>query len=227
MSNVLRVQSKVLSNICAKHSNKCLFRVNISFIQNINKFKFNFISYRCLSSNHKSNKSSLLSERPNNLQSELTIGEKVKQTTQDITSIGVIIAGIGVTAFIFWAIFRELFSSASPSGLYSSALKLCKNDTRVTEAIGEPIKGFGEMSSRGRRRHVSAVEYEKDGQTVIRVKFYLKGPKASGTVHLEAFKKKSNSQFRYLFVELDHSRQVIVLEDNRLIEDKPIFTAHQ
>jgi uncharacterized protein YkuJ len=80
--------------------------------------------------------------------------------------------------------------------------------------LGQPIKGFGEMTSRGRRRHVSAFEYEKDGQKLIRVKFYLKGSKRSATVHLETYKNKS--QLRYLFVEMDSfPNNIIILEDNR------------
>ncbi|CAG2171709.1 unnamed protein product, partial [Oppiella nova] len=185
--------------------------------------KLNFISIRCLSANPKTSKrNNSLTERQNTSQSELTIGAKVKQTTQDITYLGVILLGVSVTGVILWAIFRELFSSVSPSVLYSNALKLCKCDPRVVEAIGQPIKGFGELSSRGRRRRVSSVEYDKEGERVIRVQFYLKGSKTSGTVQLEAFKHKSNTQFRYLFVQLDSSGHVIVLEDNRHIEDKAI-----
>ena len=116
-----------------------------------------------------------------------------------------------------FAIFRELFSWGSPNVVYSYALKLCKSDPRVVEAVGQPIKGFGEMTSRGRRRHVSHLQYEKDGQEVVRVKFYLKGSKTGATVHLEAYKQRTGSRFRYLFVELDNSRDVIVLEDNRRI----------
>ena len=128
-----------------------------------------------------------------------------------------------MTAVILYAVCRELFWSDSPNVIYSKALKLCKSDPRVIDAIGQPIKGFGEMTSRGRARHVSSVSYEKDGQPVVRVKFYLKGPKQSATVHLEAFKNKS--QFRYLFVQLDGSPNVIVLEDNRRAE--PLLTISQ
>ena len=123
-----------------------------------------------------------------------------------------------MTGVILYAVFRELFSWDSPNVIYSKALKLCKSDPRVIEAIGQPIKGFGEMTSRGRRRHVSHLQYEKDGQQVVRVKFYLKGPKNGATVHLEAYKQKTGHRFRYLFVELDNSRNdVIVLEDNRTL----------
>lgn len=86
----------------------------------------------------------------------------------------------------------------------------------MVEAIGQPIKGCGEMTSRGRARHVASVNYEKDGQPVVRVKFYLKGPKNSATVHLEAYKNKP--EFRYLFVQLNGSPKVIVLEDNRKVD---------
>lgn len=81
----------------------------------------------------------------------------IKETTKTVSYTGVILIGIGVTGALFYAIFRELFSSKSPSGVYSQAFKKCSEDTRVQDALGTPIKGHGEESSRGRRRHVRSV----------------------------------------------------------------------
>ncbi len=223
MSNGLRIRSKLLTiyYYCYnKNSNQCLsiFRL-ICVNNNSNKVYLNLNNcqtLRLLATNapksSKSSTSSSLSESQS--QKELTIGEKVKQTTQDVSYLSVILGGISITCLILYAVFRELFSSSSPNVLYSNALKRCKSDPRVIEALGQPIKGFGEMTTRGRRRHVSAFEYEKDGQKLIRVKFYLKGSKRSATVHLETYKNKS--QLRYLFVEMDsYPNNIIILEDNR------------
>lgn len=66
----------------------------------------------------------------------------------------VIIAGVGVTGVMFYAIFRELFSSKSPNSVYAQALERCTNDPKVVDALGLPIKAYGEETRRGRRGHV-------------------------------------------------------------------------
>lgn len=148
---------------------------------------------------------------------DVKLGERIKQTSKDATNLTVVLGGLGVTCFIMWVIFKEFFSSKSPSGVFSAALKKCKQDPRVVQALGEPIKGHGEMTRRGRARHVSSVEYEKNGHTYIRVKFYLKGPFATATA--EAEKDTKSSDFRYLFVQKDiYPNDVIVVEDNRMLE---------
>ncbi|KAG8199874.1 hypothetical protein JTE90_015865 [Oedothorax gibbosus] len=151
---------------------------------------------------------------------QLTVAEKVKQTTKDAGYLSIIIAGIGVTGVMFYAIFRELFSGQSPNSVYSDALKICRNDTSITDVLGEPIQGYGELSSRGRRRHVSHLKYEKDGKSYMRLKFYIKGTRKSGTVHLEMVENsKSKYEYRYLFVDLDgYPPKTIILKDNRHLD---------
>lgn len=51
------------------------------------------------------------------------LGEKIKENTKTATYTAIILAGVGVTAVMFWAIFRELFSSSSPNNIYSNALE--------------------------------------------------------------------------------------------------------
>jgi len=173
---------------------------------------------RCQSTQKTSNKSAIttLSE-VKETSGQVTIGEKVKQTTKDAYYTGIVIAGIAVTGIMFYTIFRELFSKQSPNGIYTDALKLCKENNKVMDALGEPIKGHGETTSRGRRRHVSHVEFEKDGVKCMRMRFYAQGSRRRGTVHLEVQKnEKSKYEYRYLFVELDgYPRETIILLDNR------------
>ncbi|XP_073821105.1 mitochondrial import inner membrane translocase subunit Tim21 [Musca autumnalis] len=153
--------------------------------------------------------------------------EKIKETTKTASYTAVILAGIGVTAVMFWAIFRELFSSSSPNNIYSEALEKVKEDYRVQDAIGAPIKGYGEESRRGRRQHVMHTAFERNGVPHIRMKFYVQGLRNKGTVHLET---KENAQgkmeYRYLFVQLDHyPNTTIVLEDNRAFDSVPSSTS--
>lgn len=55
-----------------------------------------------------------------------------------------IIATLGFGAVIFYTLFKELFLSKSPTGVYSKALDRCCKDSRVIDALGSPIKGYGE-----------------------------------------------------------------------------------
>ncbi|KAG8442258.1 hypothetical protein GDO86_011164 [Hymenochirus boettgeri] len=88
---------------------------------------------------------------------------------------------------LFYVVFKELFSSSSPSKIYGEALNKCRSHPEVVAAFGEPIKGYGETTRRGRRQHVSHIEYVKDGMKCMRLKFYIEGsePRKQGTVHIE------------------------------------------
>ncbi|XP_015925594.1 mitochondrial import inner membrane translocase subunit Tim21 [Parasteatoda tepidariorum] len=177
-----------------------------------------YVHYRWKSSND--NHDNAITSHKENEHGQITVAEKVKQTTKDAGYLGIIIAGVGVTGIMFYAIFRELFSRQSPNSVYSSALKLCRNEPSVVDTLGEPIKGYGELSSRGRRRHVSHFEYEKDGKNYMRLKFYVEGTRKTGTVHLEMVEDdKSKFQYRYLFVDVDgYPKKTIILKDNRHLD---------
>lgn len=147
----------------------------------------------------------------------VTVAKKVVQAGKDVTYLGVIIVGLGITALMFFTVGKELFSSKSPNVVYTRALKRCKSNDEVTSVFGLPLKGYGEMTRRKRRRHVSHFEYEKDGVMHMRVKFYIEGPDKKGTVHCEVRENESGDlDYRYLFVEVEgYPPQTIILEDNR------------
>lgn len=159
--------------------------------------------------------------RQSNSEIQTDVKVTIKETTKTVSYTAVILLGVGVTGALFYAIFRELFSSKSPSGVYSRSFRRCSDDPRVQDALGTPIKGHGEETSRGRRRHVSHLNYEKDGVPHIRMVFYLKGSRNNATVHLDMKENTSGDlEYRYLFVQLDdYTRRVIILEDNRAAED--------
>jgi len=99
----------------------------------------------------------------------------VKETTKTVWYSGIIVAGIGATAVILYAIFKELFSGDSPQAIYSKAFEKCKVHPRVCDLLGEPIKCFGEESNRGRRRRIKHSSYMKDGAEHLRLQFYIQG----------------------------------------------------
>ncbi|XP_058818311.1 mitochondrial import inner membrane translocase subunit Tim21 [Topomyia yanbarensis] len=149
------------------------------------------------------------------------LGERVKENTKTASYMGVILLGVGVTGILFYAIFRELFSSNSPNSVYTDALERVKNEAKVKDSLGAPIKGFGEENSRGRRKHVAHTTYVRDGVQYLRMQFYVQGIRNKATVHLEKKMNESGDyEYRYLFVQLDYyPHTTIILEDNRLKQD--------
>lgn len=63
----------------------------------------------------------------------------------------IIAAGVTLAIYIGYSLVQELFSSNSPHGVYNRALNLCQKDKKVLDALGEPIKVYGE--GRRRRNH--------------------------------------------------------------------------
>ncbi|XP_063155104.1 mitochondrial import inner membrane translocase subunit Tim21 isoform X2 [Candoia aspera] len=121
---------------------------------------------------------------------------------------------------LFYVIFRELFSSSSPSKIYGDALEKCRAHPEVIGVFGEPIKGYGEATRRGRRQLVSHIEYVKDGLKYMRLKFYIEGSEKGkqGTVHLEMKENPESGkyEYRYIFVDIDgYPRRTIIVEDYR------------
>uniref|UniRef100_A0A8C0JBM7 Mitochondrial import inner membrane translocase subunit Tim21 n=1 Tax=Chelonoidis abingdonii TaxID=106734 RepID=A0A8C0JBM7_CHEAB len=121
---------------------------------------------------------------------------------------------------LFYVIFKELFSSSSPSKIYGDALEKCRSHPEVIGVFGEPIKGYGEPTRRGRRQLVSHIEYVKNGLKYMRLKFYIEGSERGkqGTVHVEVKENPESGryEYRYIFVDVEaYPRRTIVIEDNR------------
>jgi import inner membrane translocase subunit TIM21 len=116
---------------------------------------------------------------------QLTVGAKVVQAGRDFTYLIAIVAGFGLMGFLFYSVGSEFFSSTSPSSIFTQALKRVKADERIKEILGEPITGHGEETGRGRRRHLNYLEYEVDGKTYMRMKFYVSGTKRKGEAVLD------------------------------------------
>ncbi|XP_074841963.1 mitochondrial import inner membrane translocase subunit Tim21 [Carettochelys insculpta] len=150
----------------------------------------------------------------------VSAAQKVKEAGRDVTYLIVVLIGIGVTGGLFYVVFKELVSSDSPSKIYGDALEKCRSHPEVIGVFGEPIKGYGEQTRRGRRQLVSQIEYVKDEVKYMRLKFYIKGSEQGkqGTVHVEVKKNPESGryEYRYIFVGIDgFPRRTIVIEDNR------------
>ncbi|XP_041045061.1 mitochondrial import inner membrane translocase subunit Tim21 isoform X1 [Carcharodon carcharias] len=222
----LRLQYSAVSEICKSHFGRPgNAAVRASLLQKLNAFycvgsapsRCIFIESRLrnrVPERKQDNKVSLKRSAP-----PASTTQKVKEAGKDLTYLLVVLVGIGITGGLFYVIFKELFSSSSPSKIYGDALKKCRAHPEIIGALGEPIKGYGETSRRGRRRHVSHVEYVKDGVKHIQIKFYIEGSEPiKGTVHLDAKENPESGRydFHYIFVDFDtYPKRTIIVEDNR------------
>jgi len=143
----------------------------------------------------------------------LSAAEKVKENVKTVSYGGVIIVGVVIGGAMLYFVLNELFSSESPNNIYTHTFKLCKLSTEVQDALGKPIKCYGEESRRGWRRHVAFQEFLAGETKFLRMKFYIEGPFKKGTVNLE---KKSNDrgkyEYTYIIVDVDgyQSRRINV-----------------
>ncbi|XP_047348271.1 mitochondrial import inner membrane translocase subunit Tim21 isoform X1 [Vespa velutina] len=139
--------------------------------------------------------------------------EVVKQNTISAGYLVIIAVGITLSIYIGYSILHELFSSNSPYGIYNRALDRCQKNTKVLDALGEPIKVYGE--GRRRRNHFSHGFYEKDGTKYLRLKFYMEGIRRRGTVYVEAKNVSDNYEFTYIYMKLDDVLgSVLTIEPN-------------
>jgi len=84
----------------------------------------------------------------------VSTSQKVKEAGRDFTYLIVVLFGISITGGLFYTVFKELFSSSSPNKIYGKALEKCRSHPEVISVFGEPVKGYGEATRRGRRQHV-------------------------------------------------------------------------
>ncbi|MCI4391470.1 hypothetical protein PGIGA_G00134770 [Pangasianodon gigas] len=215
--SALHLHSPGLTRVkkCARAQGACVqyYRV-ISQVRNVHT------GAECRNKAQDQHREKELSASTSQPSSGISAAQKVKQAGRDFTYLIVVLVGLGVTGGLLYVIFQELFSSSSPSKIYGKAFNKCKSHPEVIGAFGEPIKGYGETTRRGRRQQVSHVEYMKDGQKHMRLKFYIEGsePGLRGTVHSESRENPESGkyEFRYIFVDVDtYPRRTIVIEDNR------------
>ncbi|KHJ99296.1 TIM21 protein, partial [Oesophagostomum dentatum] len=156
-------------------------------------------------------------------QKPTTFTGKVAEKASNTFLYAAVAAAVGMLGVFVYLLAGEFFAEDSPQKIYSSALALVREDGRCQDLFGPKIAGFGEETSRGRRRHVAHHKYEKDGRQRIRVLFHLK-------MEDDGFKvvrsRKGKSRLKKLGYEpaqriagsLEDIRQVISKADSQIKE---------
>lgn len=130
----------------------------------------------------------------------------------------VILAGVGLAAVFGYAVVSELVFSSGPTSVMNESFKLVKQNERVCEILGAPLKAYGEKVGR-RGTVLTHQEYKVGDETFLRVKFYVEGENGRGTALAEMRKGSFfGHDFRFLVVEaqgLNLRPQQIIVVDNR------------
>ncbi|KAF4308533.1 Mitochondrial inner membrane translocase complex subunit Tim21 [Botryosphaeria dothidea] len=150
---------------------------------------------------------------------DLTAGEKVARSTQQSFNFLVVIVGILATGAVGYVIYTEVLSPEGTTNQYHRALKKIKEDSKCVELLGDPRKivARGEQfRSRMARAWSITSKKEKDraGNEHLYLRFYVDGPRNTGTVNLHMIQHPGESEAQYQSLTLDipgHKR--IVLED--------------
>ena len=125
----------------------------------------------------------------------------------------------GVLYFGYFIIRTLVPTSASPMTIRNDALAILQADPDLSSAFGEITRARGIDSGRGegRRNYVPSYSYERSGKTFTRIKFQVdNASKRSATVFAEvAHDRSTSTDFNYLMVQMDRSKQVLTLVDNR------------
>ncbi|KAF9324756.1 mitochondrial import inner membrane translocase subunit tim21 [Podila minutissima] len=163
---------------------------------------------------------------------DLSTPEKVVHATKTTTNYTVVGAGVVLVGVIGYAIISELFGSNSDTHIFGDALEKVRNNEKLQDIIGSPMKGHGEPSSSKRRRNrriQSQVVLDGEGKEHLLMRFFVEGPDNEGTAHLEMVKDARNKwEYKYLFVDIPggvRPAQRIFVEYNKnagqpLVEDK-------
>ncbi|KAA0199443.1 hypothetical protein HAZT_HAZT003996 [Hyalella azteca] len=195
-----------------RNSNPSLYRVNA---------KANPICFTNICTFHSTCVGAKEQALSKHVRKDVKFSEKAKEATKTTYYSAIVLVGLGVTGYLFYTVFGELFASFSPQSVYSDAVKKCCAHPRVQDVLGsDGLKCYGEETRRGRRTHVSQMTYEADGQRGMRIMFHIKGSRRKGTAWLDARDSPSGWYYRYLYVQLDqYPQEVIVVQDNRGITD--------
>jgi len=141
---------------------------------------------------------------------QVTVAQKAVAAGKATSYVGIVLLGVGLLGGLLYFLLSELFSTSSPGAIYDKSANLAKNHPDVQELLGTPLKAYGE----GRRREHPAYQYlEQDGKLFLLMKFYITGPKGTGTVSAN-LREVSKGRFEYVALVVEVGSRRIFLERN-------------
>ena len=152
----------------------------------------------------------------NAVSTEVTFQEGVKSTAMGTMSL----TAVGLAVVCGYFIISELMpTKMSPNSVFNEALDVVKQDQRLKEAIGQPIRGYGRdhgQKRTGRRNHVEHKKFkDEDNIDHTRIRFNVEGPRGKGVVYADVSADSGKGDFYYLIVEIPKMRKKWAIKDNR------------
>eukprot|EP00055_Hartaetosiga_balthica_P002994 m.6028 g.6028 ORF g.6028 m.6028 type:complete len:230 (+) comp2531_c0_seq1:52-741(+) len=158
--------------------------------------------------------------KPSKPFAELTVAEKVVETTKDAGSVGIVGIGFIAAGLMFASVAKYLLFQETPRSVYEDAVKHLKTREELLEVIGDVSAqsvgaGFNPFS------HQS---YAVGDTAYLKLAFHVSGTRGEGVVQMEMKKSTkltgvlSSYKYRYLLVDVvdEVGRKTrLVLEDNR------------
>eukprot|EP00940_MAST-03C_sp_MAST-3C-sp2_P002062 g2062.t1 len=173
---------------------------------------------RGLSSGKKEGESAIkkVEASENAVSTEVTVQQGIRNTATNTFILT--LAGVALVSGYF--IVSELFpSKMSPNSVFNKALKVAKDDGRLKEAIGHPIKGYGRdhgQKRTGRRNFVEHMKFkDEDDIDHTRIRFNAEGPRGKAVIYADVSAQAGSEDFYYLIVEVPHLKKKWAIHDNR------------
>lgn len=153
---------------------------------------------------------------------QLSAAEKTARATQQTFNLGLVVAGLVLTAGVGYFLYTDVFSPDSKTAHFNRAVDRIKKDPDCLALLGDSkqIEAHGDATmNKWRRARPIASSHTKDarGNEHLVIHFYVHGPLNRGSVNIELFKRAGTSDFEYKYFFVDvpgHSR--ITLENTDL-----------
>ncbi|KAJ1915469.1 mitochondrial import inner membrane translocase subunit tim21 [Tieghemiomyces parasiticus] len=146
---------------------------------------------------------------------------RVQSAARTTGNLAVICVGLAILGGVPYFLFSDLLGSEGHIRWFSDALQRIRHDPDVIKYVGTPIKGYGDPGSRMARNRTINHTLTRDARGVehLLIRFYIEGPKDTGTVKLELSKDARGAwHYNYILVEVPgHGRSSwrIVVDTSR------------
>ncbi|XP_015785901.1 mitochondrial import inner membrane translocase subunit Tim21 [Tetranychus urticae] len=179
------------------------------------------INHQCFVRCHQSNEASSKSKQSLTHREETSddknkvstsVGEKVVHGTKLIFYLSFFAGGLVLFGVIGYTVFKELFSSSSPSKIQGKAFDLIKEDSRVIDLLGKDMKSFGSATwgRRGRHQPAYVTSQTPEGTIKMNMAFKLSGPRGRATAYVEIDDYGKGNYISAVVVQSDlGARQII------------------
>ncbi|KAJ1981692.1 mitochondrial import inner membrane translocase subunit tim21 [Dimargaris verticillata] len=132
--------------------------------------------------------------------------DRLGSATKTAINVVVIATGLVILGGVPYLLFSDLVGSEGHMKWFSDALQRVRHSPDAIQLVGTPIKGYGDPSSSrmARNRPIAHnMMVDRHGVEHMLIRFYIEGPKNSGTVKVDLCKAPNGQwQYQYLLVEV-------------------------